>query len=272
MKLGYDGLYIPQYYDSYGAFVSPSQFKAADAITYDNNNNIIPIVKRDNFHNLDRRYEQGGVLKAQKGRIVSKVVKQATTKTIDAIPYKSVIRSSDPTSPLRSTPIIDIFRFQIPSFKTGDLGRGHYYRAIGNNSGLSSAIKNGIISKNPTYNKYDAVHWAKDEPLREYTTNSALMVSYDKDGPYVFGVGNFDNPISGASNPISLFDPNVKLYGRYPFMSKYHIIPKTEEGFKHANTLGYLNRFVEKPIRLIGKGTLGYLGYKALKDDSENDN
>ena len=67
MKLGYDGLYIPQYYDSYGAFVSPSQFKAADAITYDNNNNIIPIVKRDNFHNLDRRYEQGGVLKAQNG-------------------------------------------------------------------------------------------------------------------------------------------------------------------------------------------------------------
>lgn len=67
MKHGYDGLYIPQYYDSYGAFVSPSQFKSADPITWNGRGEIIPIVKRDNFHNLDRRYKQGGILKAQRG-------------------------------------------------------------------------------------------------------------------------------------------------------------------------------------------------------------
>lgn len=60
MQLGYDGLYIPQYYDSYGAFVSPSQFKSAEPITRTDMGEIIPIVKRDNFHNLDRRYKQGG--------------------------------------------------------------------------------------------------------------------------------------------------------------------------------------------------------------------
>ena len=60
MKLGYDGLYIPQYYDSYGAFVSPSQFKSAEPITRTDIGEIIPIVKRDNFHNLDRRYKKGG--------------------------------------------------------------------------------------------------------------------------------------------------------------------------------------------------------------------
>ena len=63
MKQGYDGLYIPQYYDSYGAFVSPSQFKSAEAITRNDVGEIIPIVKRDNFHNLDRRYKQGGKIK-----------------------------------------------------------------------------------------------------------------------------------------------------------------------------------------------------------------
>lgn len=62
MKLGYDGLYIPQYYDSYGAFVSPSQFKSADPITWDGKGEIIPIVKRDNFRNLDTRYQNGGKL------------------------------------------------------------------------------------------------------------------------------------------------------------------------------------------------------------------
>lgn len=67
MQLGYDGLYIPQYYDSYGAFVSPSQFKSAEPITRTDLGEIIPIVKRDNFHNLDRRYKQGGIIKGQNG-------------------------------------------------------------------------------------------------------------------------------------------------------------------------------------------------------------
>jgi hypothetical protein len=62
MKLGYDGLYVPQYYDSYGVFISPSQFKSADPITWDGKGNIIPIVKRDNFRNLDTRYNNGGKL------------------------------------------------------------------------------------------------------------------------------------------------------------------------------------------------------------------
>ena len=63
MELGYDGLFIPQYHDSYGVFNSPAQIKSADPITWNGKGEIIPIVKRDNFHNLDMRYKQGGILK-----------------------------------------------------------------------------------------------------------------------------------------------------------------------------------------------------------------
>lgn len=43
----------------------PTQIKFSDPITYDDMGNIIPIVKRDNFHNPDMRYKQGGIIKLQ---------------------------------------------------------------------------------------------------------------------------------------------------------------------------------------------------------------
>lgn len=42
---------------------SSNQVKLSDVITYDSNGKIIPLVKRDNFHNPDIRYKQGGKLK-----------------------------------------------------------------------------------------------------------------------------------------------------------------------------------------------------------------
>ena len=174
--------------------------------------------------------------------------------------YESV-RRLHPESPVRSAPIMDIFRLQIPSFKTGSLGYGHKYRSIGNNKGLKSVLQNGIVSKNPTYNKADVVYWAEGEPLREYTGNSALMLSYDKNGSATFIPGNFGNPTSSASNPISFYDDAVTLHGRYPFTSWYHEIPKTEEGIRHANMLGYLNSYVEQPVKWGIRGYLGYKGY-----------
>ena len=44
---------------------NPNNIKSANAITKTDAGNIIPIVKRDNFHNLDIRYKQGGILKTQ---------------------------------------------------------------------------------------------------------------------------------------------------------------------------------------------------------------
>ena len=44
----------------------PEQIKLGDAMTFDDNFQLIPIVKRDNFHNLDIRYKQGGILKQNK--------------------------------------------------------------------------------------------------------------------------------------------------------------------------------------------------------------
>ena len=56
--------YVPGKYDYAVPF--NTQMKLTDPITY-NKGEIIPIVKRDNFHNPDIRHKQGGILKAQRG-------------------------------------------------------------------------------------------------------------------------------------------------------------------------------------------------------------
>ena len=181
--------------------------------------------------------------------------------------FKSVSRFSM-NLPLRSDPSMDLFRLQIPSFKTGKLGFGHYYRAVGNKV---NNIKNGIIPpKNSAYNQYDQVYWAKDIPFREYTKNSALLVRYNANGPYKFGVGNFQNPVCSISNPITLDDPNVTLFARYPFTSWYKKIPKTEQGFKQADLLGKLNTYLETPVRRGIKLYLGKKAYDYVFDNNEN--
>lgn len=164
-----------------------------------------------------------------------------------------------PLMPARSHPLVDLFRFQWPTWTNGSLGYGHKYRAIGRNKGLKDAIKNGIRSKAKEYNDVDEVYWSQDAPLREYTKKSPLLLRYDKKGKAVFRTGNNLNPVSSAKNPISFWDPNVTLHGRWPFYSGYHEIPKTHEGIKHAKMLNNLNRFIETPVR---KTAYGYLYYK----------
>lgn len=62
MKSGYDGVFIPSYAKSMVPLNSSAQIKFADLITWDGKGNIIPIVKRDNFRNIDIRYQKGGKL------------------------------------------------------------------------------------------------------------------------------------------------------------------------------------------------------------------
>lgn len=182
-------------------------------------------------------------------------------------PYQSVGRSGM-DSPVRSSPIMDVFRFQLPTFKTGDLGRGHYYRVIGGEKGLQDAIENGFRGKNPYYIKHGHTYWAEDEPFREYTSHGPLMVSYDKNGPYQFGRGNFDNPIS-ASGDIKFNDPNIRLYGRYPFTSKYVEIPKNAKGINFAKRLSKSNKYVEKPVKTAAKGYVAYKLYDYMNDETD---
>ena len=47
----------------------PTQIKLSDPITRTGKGEIIPIVKRDNFHNLDMRYKQGGTINRFKNRL-----------------------------------------------------------------------------------------------------------------------------------------------------------------------------------------------------------
>lgn len=46
---------------------NPESIKFSKIMTYDDNGHLIPIVKRDNFHNPDMRYKRGGIIKAQDG-------------------------------------------------------------------------------------------------------------------------------------------------------------------------------------------------------------
>ena len=47
----------------------PTQIKLSDPITRTGKGEIIPIVKRDNFHNLDMRYKQSGTINRFKNRL-----------------------------------------------------------------------------------------------------------------------------------------------------------------------------------------------------------
>jgi hypothetical protein len=82
-----------------------NQFKLTNPITRTKIGKIIPIVKRDNFHNPDIRYKQGGVLKGQSGLIpglipkylfelVAKRSNGAQTKSIPTI-LKDVVTGRD---------------------------------------------------------------------------------------------------------------------------------------------------------------------------------
>ena len=48
-----------------------NQIKLSNPITKTDSKQVIPIVKRDNFHNLDIRYKKGGILKAQNGLLTT---------------------------------------------------------------------------------------------------------------------------------------------------------------------------------------------------------
>lgn len=67
---GFDGVFVPRYHNTYLPTNSASQIKSADPITWNGKGEIIPIVKRDNFHNPDIRYKQGGILKGQTGMVL----------------------------------------------------------------------------------------------------------------------------------------------------------------------------------------------------------
>lgn len=200
---------------------------------------------------------------------VSRPLRKIDSSSSALLSSEPVTNRIHPLMPVRSHPLVDIFRLQFPTWKSGSLGFGHKYRAIGRNKGLEDAIENGIRSKSNIYNSVDEVYWAQDEPLREYTKNSPLLLRYDKNGNAVFRTGNNLNPVSSAKNPISFWDPNVTLHGRWPFYSKYHLIPKTEEGLQHAKMLNNLNKFIETPVR---KGVWGYLYYKLFDSLFNNEN
>jgi len=184
-------------------------------------------------------------------------------KTKIPITEKSVSRTVDPAMPARSMPIVDIFRLQLPTTKTGQLGYGHKYRSIGGINGLTHIRNNNAIipPKGSAYNKTGSVYWSQDMPLREYTKDSPYLLRYNEKGDYNFGRGNFDNPTSRKNDPIKFTDDNIDLFVRYPFTSKYKKIGKTEEEIAKSIPIAQAH-ILEKSARIGVKGALGYYAYK----------
>lgn len=162
--------------------------------------------------------------------------------------------------PIRSSSIVDLWRLQFPTRKTGSLGYGHKYRASGNYKALKDQLaKDAVGTPSKDYQKFDQVYWSEDIPLREYTTDSPYMLVYDKSGPYQFRKGNFGNPTSKVSDPIHISDPNVSLHVRRPFTSKYVEIPKTQEALDKTKIYSDLINYVETPTRWVKNGIIfGY--------------
>jgi len=68
----YKNVVDPFLSDTYGIF-DPRMIKFSSAITKTDAGEIIPIVKRDNFHSIDMRYKNGGIIKLQKAGLVPKI-------------------------------------------------------------------------------------------------------------------------------------------------------------------------------------------------------
>ena len=99
------------------------------------------------------------IYKLQKGKIIPKITEiLKAIKPPKVTPKYTPVKRSGLDSPVRSAPIMDITRYQLPSFKTGSLGRGNYYRVIGNNSGLNDVINNGIRGGRQVTRDYDEVY------------------------------------------------------------------------------------------------------------------
>ena len=188
------------------------------------------------------------------GQLIGKAesMLRSTNSTLKYYIPESRIRMDDPA---RSAPILDLWRLQFPTRKTGSLGYGHKYRSSGNYKALKKQLAEDVVgTPSKDYQKYDQVYWSENIPLREYTKNSPYMLVYDKSGPYQFGKGNFGNPISKVSDPIHISDPNVSLHVRRPFTSKYVEIPKTQEALDATKIYSDLINYVETPARWIKNG------------------
>lgn len=67
-----------------------NQIKLANYITKTDNGEIIPIVKRDNFHNLDMRYKDGGIIKLQKAGIIPAIRKIVSPRTVEKLNFPKI--------------------------------------------------------------------------------------------------------------------------------------------------------------------------------------
>ena len=121
-RYGFDGIEYKNNAEDVGSIsrglIKPTQIKLADPVTKTNTDEIIPIVKRDNFHNPDIRYKHGGILKAQPGTIIGKSI---SSQIIPKKLFELVAKRSN-AAQVKNTPTIiaDVITGRDKSFYNED--------------------------------------------------------------------------------------------------------------------------------------------------------
>ena len=202
---GFDGVFVPRYYNTYLPTNSAAQIKSADPITWNGKGEIVPIVKRDNFHNLDTRYKTGGILKGQNSTKLDKYP-TSTTKAFLSGTMDYLLKRKNPKSFIKSK-----YRPTI-----GDNGETYYTRdglkkevALSLFGGIDSDKK--FIGQNYFYKNFDdaynklSVHNDSRNASNGTLGTYAISAGKDDRGRYLSFADKFDF-VTLPGKPIHIYD------------------------------------------------------------------
>ena len=196
----------------------PTQIKLSDPITRTKNEEIIPIVKRDNFRNPDMRFKQGGILKGQNGGSIKTILKMAGDKNVYPTSTTSaflkgatdyILRRKEPKSFIKSK-----YRPTV-----GDNGESYYTR-----NGLKNEVAltlfggtdygSKFLGNNVFYKDFDDAYnsiasRASNRDMRHASNGTlgqySITTGSDDRGRYLSFSDKFDF-VTIPGNPIHIYD------------------------------------------------------------------
>lgn len=188
------------------AITKPEFIKLADPITRTNTGEIIPIVKRDNFHNPDIRYKQGGKVKRQ-----SEIPESAKAKSYFAGLKDYILHKTESFIPSQYKPTkgnnIQVQYYTRPGLKEEV--------ALNLFGGTDKNAKNFMGDSNYFYKDFNEAY---QDLSKEYIANSSRTASNGTLGEYGVSAGTDDNGryISFIDNFDHVFIPGkgIPIYDR----------------------------------------------------------
>ena len=224
---------------------SPGRIKLKEAITEDGLGQIIPIVKRDNFHNPDIRYKQGGILKAQGGlkSIIEDRFPIAKTYEYNIYPDEEVSKGYGDIETFAGDWVKDVIHYN------------NGFNLPNRYSGETSIVFNPKKVTNEDI-ALDALHIAREQDpvyqdlLKKYEAE-AIKTNYEDfrgDGPEEDFHNGVDGVLRGSMYQGDRIKAKYAPKEEYDWL--YKTYPKLGEAFKNIKTYlesGYINPAIVIP-------------------------